>query len=76
VVTPNSKKVPAVFYRNINGLEPVRKWLKSLSAEDRKIIGTDIGTVERGWPIGMPVCRFLESGLWEFAATLKMGSLG
>ena len=61
------KKLPAIFYRNSNGTEPVRDWLKGLSDADRSIIGHDIGTVEFGWPVGMPVCRSLTSrrGLWE-----------
>jgi hypothetical protein len=37
------------------GTEPVRDWIKELGPEDRRIIGTDIRTVEFGWPIGMPV---------------------
>jgi len=48
----------------------VREWLKSLSREDRKQIGTDIMTVEFGWPIGMPVCRPLKSGLYEIRTDL------
>lgn len=34
------------------------------------MIGTDIKTVEFGWPIGMPVCRPLGSGLYEVRSTL------
>ena len=48
----------------------MREWLKSLSREDRKQIGTDIMTVEFGWPIGMPVCRPLKSGLYEIRTNL------
>ena len=29
------------------------------------MIGTDIKTVQLGWPIGMPVVRKLDTGLWE-----------
>lgn len=61
---PN-KKITALFYRTEAGGEPVREWLKSksLSATERRLIGEDIKTVEFGWPIGMPVCRPLGSGL-------------
>ncbi|MCM0589366.1 MAG: hypothetical protein KA716_03520 [Gloeotrichia echinulata DEX184] len=51
------KRVPADFYKNENGTEPVRDWLKDLEREDRYLIGADIKTVEFGWPIGMPTCR-------------------
>ncbi len=47
------KKIPARFYRNASGTEPVRDWLRSLSREDRKEIGKDIATVEYGWPVGV-----------------------
>jgi hypothetical protein len=55
------KKLSAVFYRSTGGVEPVRDWLKELPPADRSIIGHDIGTVEFGWPVGMPVCRLISS---------------
>jgi len=64
------KKVPASFYQNSSGSEPVRKWLKDLSPEDRKIIGDDIATVEYGWPVGMPLCEPLRGGVWEIRSRL------
>ena len=30
------------FYKEANGNEPVRKWLKSLDEEERFIIGTEL----------------------------------
>jgi phage-related protein len=59
------KRIPAIFFRTEAGGEPVREWLKSLSRADRKQIGTDIMTVEFGWPLGMPVCRPLGHALYE-----------
>ena len=53
------------FYKTEYGSEPVREWLKSLPQEDRKMIGEDIKTVQFGWPLGMPVVRKLDPGLWE-----------
>jgi phage-related protein len=41
-----------------------------LPAEDRRAIGTDLATVQVGWPIGMPLCRPLGGGLWEVRSTL------
>ncbi len=64
------KKIAAAFYRTAAGTEPVRDWLKGLSAEDRREIGQDIATVEYGWPVGMPVCRPLGQGLWEVRSSL------
>ena len=53
------------FFRQDNGKEPVRDWLKSLPIADRKLVGQDIKTVQWGWPLGMPLVRSLGDGLWE-----------
>ena len=66
----SAKRVPAIFFRTTAGGEPVREWLKRLPGEDRKLIGYDIQTVEFGWPIGMPVCRPLEGGVYEVRTNL------
>ena len=59
-----------VFYRTISGAEPVREWLKALDREDRRRIGVDLKTVQYGWPLGMPLVRKLEPGLWETRSRL------
>ena len=64
------KRIPARFYRTDSGGEPVREWLRSLDKQDRFLIGTDIKTVEYGWPIGMPVCRPMGKGLYEVRTKL------
>jgi len=65
------KQLQAVFYRSLSGTEPVRAWLKALPEADRRILGYDIGMVEFGWPIGMPLCRALGGGLWEIRSSLS-----
>jgi len=65
-----TKKLPARFYRNTHGHEPVREWLKSLTPAERQTIGKDIQKVEFGWPLGLPVCRPLGDGLWEVRSDL------
>jgi len=62
--------IPVFFYRTAGGAEPVLDWLRALPAEDRRVIGTDLATVQFGWPIGMPVCRPLGGGLWEVRSSL------
>jgi phage-related protein len=69
------KRLPAFFYALPSGREPVREWLKSLSADDRKIVGEDIKDIEFAWPIGMPLCRPLGRGLWEVRSTLTQGRI-
>jgi phage-related protein len=63
-------EIPAYFYRTTGGTEPVLDWLRGLPPEDRRAIGTDLATVQFGWPIGMPLCRPLGGGLWEVRSTL------
>jgi len=63
-------RLQVIFYKTDSGNEPVREWLKSLSREDRRIIGEDIKTVQFGWPLGMPLVRKLEAGLWETRSKL------
>ena|SRR5271155_4264529 len=69
------KRLPARFYRSDSGREPVREWLKSLDAEDRRIIGEDIKAVEFSWPIGMPLVRSLGRELWEVRSDLLHGRI-
>jgi phage-related protein len=66
-----TKKLPARFYRNTRGHEPVREWLKSLTPAERQTIGKDMQKVELGWPLGLPVCRPLGEGLWEVRSDLS-----
>lgn len=53
------------FFQTDAGSEPVREWLKSLSAIDRRTIGEDIKTVQFGWPLGMPLVGHLGGDIWE-----------
>lgn len=66
--------VDVVFFRTAGGSEPAREWMRSLDRADRLVVGTDLKTVQFGFPIGMPVCRSLkEGGLWEVRSTLPSG---
>lgn len=58
------------FYRTESGAEPVREWLKSLPRADKRVIGSDIKTVQYGWPLGMPVVRKLDPKFWEIRSRL------
>ncbi len=63
-------KLEVFFYRTESGNEPVRDWLKGLDKQDRRTLGGDIRTVQFGWPLGMPVVRKLDHGLWEIRSRL------
>lgn len=72
--TSHMTEIPLVlnvrFYRTDAGNEPVREWLTDLPREHRRQVGTDIKTVQLGWPIGMPVVRKLDKELWEIRIDL------
>ena len=63
-------EIPVRFYRTATGREPVLEWLRELDKEDRRAIGMDLMRVQFGWPIGMPLIRSLNDGLWELRSTL------
>jgi len=68
-----SEKQPTLnvrFFRTEAGNEPVREWLTEIHRDHKRMIGTEIKTVQIGWPIGMPVVRKLEKGLWEVRVNL------
>jgi phage-related protein len=69
------KRLPARFHRSNAGHEPVREWLKSLEAADRRVIGEDIKDVEFSWPIGLPLVRSLGRELWEVRSSLPRGRM-
>jgi phage-related protein len=62
--------IPLRFWRSTSGREPVREWLTELPLDDRRVIGRDMAKVQFGWPLGLPLCRPLSSGLWEVRSSL------
>jgi phage-related protein len=67
-------RVRVLFYRTSSGSEPVRDGLNALTPEDRKTVGVDLKTAQFGWPLGMPLIRKLEPGLWEVRSDLRDGT--
>jgi len=64
-----------VFFRTESGNEPVREWLREMAAADRKSIGEDVQTVQFRWPLGMPLVRKMETGLWEVRSKVSDGRI-
>ena len=63
-------KIPLIFYCSEPEVEPVREWLLKLPVAERQAIGRDLLRAQWRWPIGMPLCRPLGSGLWEIRTDL------
>ena len=72
--TSDASKLPRLtvrFFRESTGSEPVRDWLKHLAVEEMREIGSDIKTVQFGWPIGMPVVDHIDGAVWEVRTRLS-----
>jgi len=41
--------------------------------EGRKTIGEDIKTLQFGWPVGMPLARKMDDGVWELRSNIPAG---
>lgn len=64
------RKLDVRFFAGDGGNEPVRKWLLTLTRDERKIIGDDVLKVQYCWPIGKPLVDSLGDGLWEVRSNL------
>ena len=67
---PQPQKISLIFYRTAAGSEPVREWLRGLDEAERRAIGKDLLRAQWRWPVGMPLCRQMGSGLWEVRTDL------
>src|SRR5271167_1676373 len=67
---PPAQRIPLIFFRTPAGSEPVREWLKELPEAERQAIGKDLLRAQWRWPVGMPLCRPMGSGLWEVRTDL------
>ncbi len=59
-----------VFFATASGSEPVLDWLRTLDKGEKAVIGADLRTVQIGFPLGMPICRPLGTGLYEVRSSL------
>lgn len=67
--------IPVRFYATMIGSEPVREWLRSLSFQERKNLGEDIKIVQLSWPIGMPLVKYIDDGLYEIRSSLPTNKI-
>jgi phage-related protein len=63
----------AVFFETESGNQPVRDFILGLTREDRKEIGSDIFTVQKGFPLGLPLVEKLDIDLWEIRSHISEG---
>jgi phage-related protein len=59
-----------LFYETASGNKVVLEFIRDLPAEDRKVVGEDLKTLQMRFPMGLPLCRPLGDGLYELRSTL------
>lgn len=67
------KPLEAAFYKTRQGNQPCRDFLLSVESADRREIGADIFAVQKGFPIGLPLCRKMGTDLWEVRSDVTDG---
>jgi len=63
----------AIFFETESGNQPVRDFILACTREDRKEIGSDIFTVQKGFPLGLPLVEKLDTDLWEIRSDISDG---
>lgn len=63
----------AAFYQTPQGNQPCRDFLLALSRDERREVGADIFAVQKGFPMGLPLCRKMDTDLWEVRSTVPDG---
>lgn len=61
------------FYQTPQGNQPCRDFLLELSRDERREVGADIFAVQKGFPMGLPLCRKMDTDLWEVRSTVPDG---
>ena len=69
----SQKDFEVVFFETASGKQPVREFIWGLTKEDKKEVGADIRTVQAGFPMGLPLVKKIDSGVWEIRSTIRDG---
>lgn len=67
-------RMKAVFYRDPEGGEPVRRWLDTLVGGMRKSVLRDIASTELGWPDRCPPVEAHGGGLFSIVTFVGDGT--
>lgn len=59
-----------IFYETTNGKEVVLDLIRGLPADDKKVVGEDLKTLQLGYPLGLPLCRPMGQSLIELRSSL------
>lgn len=73
MIVEREKALEAAFYKTKQGNQPCRDFLLELGRDDRREVGSDIFAMQKGFPMGLPLCRKMDSDLWEVRSTVSDG---
>ena len=63
----------AVFFKSENDNQPCRDFILSLSRKDKTEVRAKIFEVQKGFPMGLPLVRKMDSDLWEIRTEITDG---
>ena len=72
-IVDRKKPLQAIFFETESGNQPVRDFLLGRTREDKKEIGSDIFTVQKRFPLGLPLVEKLDADLWEVRSHISDG---
>ena len=61
------------FFQTEQGNQPCRDFILSLSRDDKREVGAKIFEVQKGFPLGLPLVRKMETDLWEIRVNITDG---
>jgi len=61
------------FFETESGNQPVRDFILECTQEDKKEIGSDIFTVQKRFPLGLPLVEKIDIDLWEIRSHISNG---
>lgn len=62
-----------VFFETGSGKQPIRDFILERSQEDKKEIGSDIFKAQKGFPLGLPLVKKIDTNLWEIRSNISDG---
>lgn len=68
-----TEPLKAAFFQTENGNQPCRDFILTLSQDDKREVGAMIFEVQKGFPMGLPLVRKMESDLWEIRISIADG---
>jgi len=73
LIMDRKEPLKTVFFETESGNQPVRDFILECTREDRKEIGSDIFTVQKKFPLGLPLVEKVDTDLWEVRSHISDG---